>query len=249
MNLGGVAGICLSENMHEVGHALKIKVLGAVAENAKALNIKDKKLFSPKKNLSSKIPLIVFSGTCMDVGKTSVASEIISHASRIGLKIFAAKLAGVACLKDIEKMKDYGAKKAVSIIDAGLTSTVEQNGKSVEVAKGAIDYLSEDKPDYIVIEFGDGLFGEYGVMDILKDLEIQKNIKAHIGCAHDPLGAMKLFEVCKQINAPLDIISGPVTDNSVGKDFILKNIGIPAFNALYYNKDFFNYLLQTCLKK
>jgi hypothetical protein len=249
LNIGGVAGLCMSENLNTVGHALPIKVLGAISKNNKALNIKQGKLFGLSDELVAKTPLIVVSGTCMNVGKTSVACEIISHASRYGFKIYSTKLAGVACLRDTEKMKDYGAKKAVSFLDAGLTSTVEQNGKSVQVTKGALNYLSKDNPDFIIIEFGDGIFGEYGVMDILKDKEISKNVVAHVGCAHDPMGASKLFETCNEIDTPIHVISGPVTDNSVGKDFIKKELQIPAFNALYYNNELFNHLLKTCLKK
>lgn len=250
LNLGGVAGICVSENISEVGHALSVKVLGAAAAaDGQPLNIKQQKLFSPAERLDSQTPLIVVSGTCMNVGKTCVACEIISHASQHGFKVFGLKLAGVACLRDTEKMKDYGAKKVGSFLDAGLASTVEQNGRSVQVTNGAINYLSKDKPDYLVIEFGDGIFGEYGVLEILKDKEIQKNIIAHVGCAHDPVGAVKLFEVCKEIGASLHAISGPVTDNSVGKSFISRELGIPGFNALYYNKELFDYLLKVCLKK
>ncbi|MFA4815081.1 MAG: hypothetical protein WC924_02860 [Candidatus Gracilibacteria bacterium] len=244
LNLGGVAGICISENIKEVGHALKVKVLGAVAKDGKAINIADFKQFDFKNNLDSKIPLIVVSGTCMNVGKTTVASEVIKYMTRAGKTVFAAKLAGIACLRDTENMRDHGAKKIVSIIDAGLTSTVNTNSLSLKVTKGAIDHLSEVKPDYIVIEFGDGVYGEYGVMEILKDKEIQKNIVLHIGCAHDPMGAAKLFEVCKEIGAPLDMISGPVTDNEVGTGFVKNNLKIPAFNALTDPQKFADHLLH-----
>lgn len=245
LNLGGVAGICTSANLKEVGKPLQAKVIGAiVGANNQPINIKQFKLFEPRKNLKSSAPLIIVSGTCMNVGKTSVACEIIKHMSRAGFKISAAKLAGVAAMKDTENMKDYGAKQAVTFVDAGYTSTVKNNGTAVFTAKGAIDYLSADKPNYIVIEFGDGIFGEYGVLDILKDKEIQKNTTVHIGCAHDPVGAWKLFDVCKEIGAPLNIISGPVTDNSVGADFIAKNLNIPAFNALTHGEELFNCVLK-----
>lgn len=245
LNLGGVAGICTSANLKEVGKPLQAKVIGAiVGANNQPINIKQFKLFEPRKNLKSSAPLIIVSGTCMNVGKTSVACEIIKHASRGGYKVCAAKLAGVAAMKDTENMKDYGAKVAVTFVDAGFTSTVKNNGTAVSTTKGAIDYLAANNPDYIVIEFGDGIFGEYGVFDILKDKEIQKNTAVHIGCAHDPVGAWKLFDVCKSIGAPLSIISGPVTDNSVGADFIAKNLNIPAFNALTNGEELFNCVLK-----
>ena len=252
LNLGGVAGVCTSANMKVVGHSLKTKVLGAIVDPknpGKPLNIKQGALFSPALHVESSVPLIIISGTCMNVGKTSAACEIIKHATRKGLTIFAAKLAGVAALKDTENMRDYRAKQVVSFIDAGLTSTVRNGALSQGVTKGAINYLSKGRPDYIVIEFGDGVYGEYGVMDILKDPEIQKNIVAHVGCAHDPVGAVKLFEVCKEIGVPLHLISGPVTDNSVGTEFIQNTLGIPGVNALYYGDKLFSYIARTCLKK
>lgn len=243
LNIGGVSGICTSENLKEVGHALKVKVLGSIQN----LNIKDFKIFEPKEKLSSSVPLIIVSGTCMHVGKTQAACTVIKYATQSGLKISATKLAGVACLKDTEKMKDYGAIETVSFIDAGLTSTVKTN-ESVTVTKGAIDHLAKEKPDYIVIEFGDGIFGEYGVMDILKDKEIQKRVVAHIGAAHDPMGAAKLFEVCKEIGAEVDVISGPVSDNSVGTKFISNYLKIPAYNAISQGEELFDYLKKSCLK-
>lgn len=249
LNMGGVAGICTSENIKEVGHALRVKVLGSICNEANGhpLNIKDHRLFEEKEHLSSVTPLIIVSGTCMNVGKTSVASEIIKQGTHHGFKMMAAKLAGVAALRDTENMTDYGAKLAVSFLDAGYSSTVGL--KSVTVTKGAVEYLSSFKPDYIVIEFGDGILGEYGVYDILCDPEIQKQIIAHVGCANDPPGALKLAEICAQIGAPIDVISGPVTDNSVGSSFIKNTLKLPAFNGLTQGEDLFNHLASTCLKR
>jgi len=252
LNLGGVSGICTSENFREVGHALKMKVLGAVvdpSDKSTPLNIKNFVLFEASDSIKSKVPLIVVSGTCMNVGKTSAACEVIKHFNREGFKIHGAKLAGIAAQRDTENMKDYGAKKAVSFVDAGYTSTVNNGKQSVAVTKGAINYLSIGNPDYIVIEFGDGVFGEYGVMDVLRDREIQDSIEIHIGCAHDPMGAAKLVQVCAEIGAPLDFISGPVTDNSVGTSFVERTLKMPAINALAYEEESLKKILDTCLKK
>lgn len=248
LNLGGVSGICTSSNLKEVGQALNVEVLGAIMQNNKQVNIKDYKLFDLSNDLTSKIPLIIISGTCMHVGKTQVCCSIIKQATQAGLKIAATKLAGVASLKDTEKMIDYGAIETASFIDAGLTSTAKNQQLSVEVSKGAINYLDQFHSDYIVIEFGDGIFGEYGVMEILKDPQIQKNVIAHIGVAHDPVGATKLAEVCAEINCPLDLVSGPVSDNSVGTKFINDKLKLPAFNAISQDKELFSYLKESCLK-
>lgn len=243
LNMGGVAGICTSENRQEVGQALKVRVLGAVLnEKQRLLNIKDYRLFEPADHLESNIPLIVISGTCMNVGKTSVICEILKNARKKDLTIFCAKLSGIAALRDTENMKDFGAQKVVSIIDGGYTSSVLSSAESIALTKGAINYLSKEEPDFIVIEFGDGILGEYGVLENLKEKELQQRISVHIGCAHDPVGALKLFEICRDIGASLDIISGPVTDNSVGTKFIENNLKIHGINALNHGKDIFEYI-------
>jgi len=249
LNLGGVAGICTSENIIEVGPAMQVKVLGALIDkNKKHYNIYDYRKFDPDDKITNKIlpPIIIISGTCMDVGKTSVACEIIKEAYKEGLHVNAAKVAGIAALKDTNNMEDYGAKETVSMIDAGFPSTVNGNNESVKIAKGAINYLSKFKPDLIVMELGDGIFGNYGVLHILMDKEFKKIITAHIGCAYDPPGASKLYEVCRQIETPLHLISGPVTDNSVGKNFIKQFMKVKALNSLTQGKKIFPEIKKTC---
>lgn len=237
LNIGGVAGLCTDASVKEVGHPLKVRVLGQVmGPDSSLLTLKQFRLFEPHHRLESSLPLIVVSGTCMNTGKTSVACEIIRHASAKKWKVFSAKLAGIAAIKDLELMQKNGSQKTVSFTDAGYASTVRGNGTVASIAKGAIDYLSEEKPDVIVIEFGDGIFGEYGVQTLLKDPEIQSRIVAHIGCANDPAGALKLEEVCREFGVPLDVISGPVTDNSVGVNFLHQYLKIPACNALTHGE-------------
>ena len=232
LNLGGVAGSIESENLHLVGKALNCKVLGQVVLDNKKLNIGDFAKFKPKEKVESNPKLIIVSGTCMNAGKTTVSCEIIKHLRRNNYTVAGAKLAGIAAIRDVENMKDHGAFTAVSMIDGGLTSTVNSE-ESANLAKAAVDFLAEKNPDFIVIEFGDGVLGEYGVLEIISDPEISKITKLHIGVAHDPVGAIGLFDICQSIKNPLHIFSGPVTDNEVGSDFIRKKISIPAENALH----------------
>lgn len=249
LNLGGVAGTCTSANRKLVGRPLKVEVLGAVIKKGEPVNIRDYKLFSPANSIKTDIPLIVVSGSCMNVGKTSAASEFIKAATRDGYKVAGAKVAGVAALRDTMSMEDYGAIKAVSILDAGFASTANTDVESVRITKGAINYLAKDNPDYIVVELGDGIFGEYGVLSILEDDEFSDHITAHIGCASDPMSAVKLFEVCEEIGAPPDVISGPTTDNSVGINFLKQQLKIPAINSLYQPEKLYTYLKSSVLKK
>lgn len=233
LNFGGVAGICTSANVQEVGEPLRIRVLGGIAnDKGKVMNIKDASLFQALDVMKNKTPLIIVTGTSMDSGKTTAATEIVKTLTRMGMKLAGAKLTGVGAHRDIYKMLDNGVSEAVSFTDCGVTSTATiDDNLVVSVAKGALEHLSKQNPDAIIIEFGDGLMGKYGVDAILSDKQIQDNVRLHIGCASDPVGAVGLARECERVGLPLDVISGPVTDNEVGKTIIADHVGCLTYNA------------------
>lgn len=245
LNFGGVAGECTSANTAEVGDPLRIRVLGGITRNGKLLNINQGNVYKPSSTLKSTTPLIITTGTSMDSGKTTVAVEITKTLTRMGMNLAGTKLTGVGAQRDLYKMQDYGVSEAVSFVDAGITSTANIDDKTmVDIAKGAINHLSKNKPDAIIIEFGDGLMGKYGVAAILKDPEIQKNVKLHIGCARDPVGAVGLARECAAIGLPLDIVSGPVTDNEVGKQIVREHTNALVYNAFKPTNEWLDLVVQ-----
>lgn len=250
LNFGGVAGECTSANAKEVGDPLRIRVLGGIVRKGKQLNINQKKLYEGKKSLTSDVPLIIVTGTSMDSGKTTVATEIIKSLTRMGMKLAGAKLTGVGAMRDLYKMQDYGVYNAVSFIDAGITSTANIDSETmIDVTRGALDYLSADKPDAIIIEFGDGLMGRYGVNAVLETPEVQKNVKLHIGCAGDPVGAIGLARECSRIGLGLDVISGPVTDNLVGKSIIKDELDVIVYNAFNPTNEWMDLVISRWLQE
>jgi hypothetical protein len=104
------------------------------------------------------------------------------------------------------------------------------------VARGLIQALNEvnagTKLDCIVVELGDGIMGEYGVQEILRAPDLMSVGKAHVLCANDPVGAWGaacFFE--QDLKLQLSVISGPATDNAVGRRFIEEKLLLPAINA------------------
>ena len=244
LNMGGVAGICTSANVQEVGEPLRIRVLGGIQRNGKLLNIGQAKKYEPVAKMKNDIPLIIITGASMDAGKTTVAAEVIKTLGRIGMKLAGAKVTGVGAMRDLYKMEDYGVYETVSFVDAGITSTAHVDDKTiVETTKGALEYLAKGNPDAIMVEFGDGIMGRYGVLPLLKDKEIQRNVRLHIGCAREPVGAVKLAEMCRDIGLPIDVMSGPVTDNEVGKDIIKEALGILTYNAFSPHNDWLDLVI------
>ena len=244
LNFGGVAGVCTSANVQEVGEPLRIRILGGVTRKKKLLNISDAASFQALDVMQNKTPLIIVTGTSMDSGKTTAATEIVKPLTRMGMKLAGTKLTGVGAHRDIYKMLDNGVSEAVSFTDCGISSTANIDDQTVvSVAKGALEHLSKGKPDAIIIEFGDGLMGKYGVDAILADKQIQDNVRLHIGCASDPVGAVGLANVCDQLGLPLDVLSGPVTDNEVGKQIISEQVGCLTYNAFKQTNDWLDLVI------
>jgi hypothetical protein len=228
LNLGGILGKCTSEN-HYIGPSLKAEVQGTIVSSGKPVNLK-KYAIEWKKHLETIPPIILVTGTSMESGKTTVACEIIRGLKQKGYRVVGGKLTGISCLRDINKMIDFGALSSKIFTDAGMPSTTQVENVVV-ASKGVLTELAKKNPDIIVAELGDGLLGGYGVISILKDEEIMKSVKVHIFCATDPVGAYGGKKIFEELGKNINIISGPTTDNDVGIECIEKELGVPAANA------------------
>jgi hypothetical protein len=180
--------------------------------------------------LGQTAPLVVIAGACMNSGKTYAATEIIQLATRAGLRVAAAKLSGIACLRDTLNMADHGAIATASFLDCGLPSTVDAVDLA-PVAKTIIARLNESAPNLIVIELGDGILGGYSVESVFADAEFQAATAALIFCASDYVGAWGGIELFRRRGIEVDLIAGSVTDSKMGEDYIQNEFGVPAANA------------------
>jgi hypothetical protein len=229
LNMGGVIGCCTGHHS-SLGDAIKLEVIGfASNEDGQILNIADAAL-PPKTSLGESAPLVLIAGTSMNSGKTYAATELIKQATRAGLKVAAAKLSGVACLRDTMNMSDHGAIATASFLDCGLPSTVDI-GDLAPTAKAIIARLNEVSPDLIVIELGDGILGGYSVDTVFVDPELREATAALVFCASDYVGAWGGIELLRKRGVEVDVISGSVTDSRMGGDYIKGEFQVPAANA------------------
>jgi hypothetical protein len=229
LSLGGVIGRC-SGHHSSLNDAIKVEVIGVAQNGGTAVqNIADVAL--PLRNeLGQTAPLIVVAGACMNSGKTYAATEIIQQATRNGLRVAAAKLSGIACLRDTLNMADHGAVATASFLDCGLPSTVGAENLA-PVAKAVIGRLNESAPDLIVIELGDGILGGYSVESVFEDEELRGAMNALIFCASDYVGAWGGIELFRRRGMKVDLVAGSVTDSKMGEDYIQNEFGVPAANA------------------
>jgi hypothetical protein len=228
LNMGGLIGRCVGHH-HSLSGAIEVEVLGMPVRDGRFLSIAEGAI-PPQDSLSTRVPLVIVAGACMNSGKTYAATEIIKQLARTGLRVAAAKLSGVACLRDTLNMQDHGAVLTLSFLDCGLPSTVGL-ASLAPYAKGIISQLSLVEPDAIIIELGDGILGGYSVDTIFEDRELMEQAAVIVFCAGDFVGAWGGRELLARQGVMLDVLSGPVTDSRMGAEFVERELGIPAANA------------------
>jgi len=228
LNMGGLIGYCTGHHS-SLADAIKVEVIGiACDETGAALNISDDAL-PTRATLGETAPIVMIAGTSMNSGKTFAATELIKQATRAGMRVAAAKLSGVACLRDTLNMADHGAIAIASFLDCGLPSTVGVD--LAPVAKAIIARLNESAPDLIVVELGDGILGGYSVESVFDDLELREATAALVFCASDYVGAWGGIELFRRRGIEVDLIAGSVTDSPMGQEYIEREFSVPAANA------------------
>ncbi len=222
LNLGGVIGRFVGGH-RDLGDPVQVEVLGMSSRNLQEVSL-------PRVDvLAAARPVILVAGSCMNVGKTGTAAEIIRGFTRLGKKVGAAKITGIACLKDTLMMAKAGAVKTNSFLDCGVASTVDADDVAA-IARSIIAQLEDT--DVIVIELGDGIIGHYKVERFFDDRALLSHIDAVVLCASDLTSAWGSKEFLAQKGVEITVFSGPATDTEAGVTYIERTLGIPAANAL-----------------
>lgn len=237
LNMGGVLGVCDSINAN-FGPPFDAKVLGAVQDFpylGERIGVTarvgrttlDKTAGTDTRN----VPVVAIAGTCMNAGKTAAAAALISRLRHLGYTVDAFKATGVSLRRDILAMEDAGARNTAIFTDYGVVSTTADNGPAV--TRMMLNELAAEAPDVIVYELGDGILGAYGVEAILQDPGIRDALSCLVLCANDPVaawGGVRLLR--EEFNLEPDIVTGPATDNVVGREIIKERLNVVAINAI-----------------
>lgn len=222
--VGSISGV-----FESWGRPMKVKVFGSILDtNHKPMNLKKYKLPTIKK-IKKEVPLIVFLGTRMDCGKTTIACKIAHELAALGKKVAGVKLTGVAFTQDMFKLKDAGVDPAYDFVDMGLPSTCNGNPKEiVESALNLVNISKKYKPDCILAEFGDAVLGEYHVADILQNSSFKPQIKIVVLAANDLAGAKGTMDILADWGIKIDLVTGPVTNSKIGIELIHKHFRLNA---------------------
>ncbi len=236
LNMGGVIG-CHVDSAVGLGEPAKVKYLGTVVDHHGIVNMNRSTLPNTSSILKTR-QIILILGTCMNVGKTSNAEKIIFSATQAGFKVGAAKIAGVAAIKDLNCFKNAGAIDVKSFLDCGLPSTVDAEDLA-QVVKNIINALNGD---LLVIELGDGIMGHYKIESVLTDQEIISHVTSIVVCAADLAAAYGAKKYLEEFKIKINVFSGPATDNISGSHYIEEKWGIPAINSVKFPNQLFKLL-------
>ncbi|MEZ4424014.1 MAG: hypothetical protein R3E98_11410 [Gemmatimonadota bacterium] len=236
LNLGGVIGTCTSWSP-EVGPPFECEVLGQVLtfpylgeRIGLPANIRGNALPMPARLDVQGIPVVAVVGTSMNAGKTAACSSLIQALAHRSLRVHGGKTTGVSLRRDVLHMEDSGAQRTAVFTDFGVVTTSRANAP--QLARAILTTLADERPDVLVLELGDGLFGDYGVDAILADEGLRGCFSAVVLAATDPVGAyggLRVLEETYGIRAT--VVTGPATDNAAGTEVIESRFGVRAINA------------------
>lgn len=230
LNKGGVIGEC-SAFHRDLGWPTQLEYLSTLSWKGRPANLEDFALPLIDEPLPE-VPVVPVLGTGMDAGKTSVCKQLLKPFSEKGFSINAGKVAGVACRRDILSMKKNGAGQTLSFEDFGFPSTIQLKALT-PVARSMIHYLAASKPNFIVLEMGDGILGGYHVSSLFEDTDFLTRCVSMIVCANDLMGTWGALQWLSQLDhrkCPV-LISGRVTDSAEGVRYIEEKWNLPAANA------------------
>jgi len=233
LNMGGVIGRFI-DSTSSLGAPAEVRYLGTVVDGAGVVTLGRTALKPTGPALDAR-PVVLAIGTCMHVGKTTTMAKLIEAATAAGVRAGAAKLAGVAALRDLREFADAGAVDVKSFLDCGLPSTVDAE----DLAPVFTTVVNALDGDVVLVELGDGIVGHYHVETVLTNPGAMANVAAVVLCAGDIVGAFGAKRCLDDLGVDVTVVSGLATENVAGTAVIESWLGVPAVNGVKHPERLF----------
>ena len=204
---------------------LTLDYVGHIKRDGVNVRMKDFALKSSHSGFD--VPTILLVGTSMSAGKTATGKVIVEDLVSRGYNVIGAKLTGAGRYRDILGYKSAGAVEILDFVDVGLPSTIVHEYEFRSAIRPLLNYIDEHKPDFLVAEAGASPMEPYNGAAAIE--ELGDNIRWTVLCASDPYAVVG---VQKAFGLDPDIVSGPATTTSAGRDLVKKLTGVSAFNIL-----------------
>ena len=222
------------DSTSSLGAPAEVRYLGTVVDGAGVVTLGRTALKPTGPALDAR-PVVLAIGTCMHVGKTTTMAKLIEAATAAGVRAGAAKLAGVAALRDLREFADAGAVDVKSFLDCGLPSTVDAE----DLAPVFTTVVNALDGDVVLVELGDGIVGHYHVETVLTNPGAMANVAAVVLCAGDIVGAFGAKRCLDDLGVDVTVVSGLATENVAGTAVIESWLGVPAVNGVKHPERLF----------
>jgi hypothetical protein len=213
------------------GQPVAVEILGGIAAppaNANLCNTLD--CLAPRDEFTSEHDPVIIAvvGVRMDSGKSTVIRRLAEAFKQHQLKLAGGKVTGFGCLYETRAMNTH---YSLDFTDFGLPSTCGREPEMVvKIARHIVESLKAHQPDVIMLEFGAGIISPYQVKETLACLRPQ--IDYTVLVAFDLCGVKGALAEFNDIGLPVDLISGPVANTSLGRDMIEEHFGLPSASSL-----------------
>lgn len=230
----GVVGIVKTKNSARKDPT-RIRVLGYVCDkDGKVVNTRAHSLIHPRSTVKKepRARMVLVCGTAMNSGKTMAAAACCRVLSSLGHKVAAAKITGMASLKDLFAMNDAGAAECADFTRFGHPGTFLLGKEELLEIFNKLDLQYAGNPrHYWVVELADGILQRETAM-LLESADVQSRIHKLIFCAADAFGAIGGLRILKEhFQLEPDGISGLCSSSPLHIRELSDFTDIPVFNG------------------
>jgi hypothetical protein len=176
------------------------------------------------------VPTILIIGTSMSAGKTVTGRRLCEVLSTAGKRVVGAKFTGAGRYRDIASFKRAGATDVFDFVDAGLPSTVVEEGDFRAAIRPLISHIDKIQPDFVVAETGASPLEPYNVAAAMD--ELGDTICCTILAASDPYAVVGVEQA---FGTKPDLVTGPAANTSAAVALVNKLTGVPAINVIDRN--------------
>lgn len=222
MTAGGMIGKITSRSPF-ASSPISGRYRGHVVRDGAPLNMSDYVAALPPRQLT--LPAVLIVGTSMSAGKTMSGRAVVRELRERGFRVAGAKFTGAGRFRDVLSLGDAGADFIFDFVDVGLPSTVCDDATYRRAFAQLTTRIEESGADVLVCEAGASPLEPYQGALAVQGLADQ--VRLTILAASDPYAVLGVMQAFK---SPPDLVTGPASNTSAGRELIAKLTGLKAAN-------------------
>ncbi len=223
---GGIAGQMIYKH-DAMKRPTEIEPIGVLTHHGgQVVNLEDFAVDSRRENRPLP-PVIAVVGGSMNTGKTTTVASLVRGLTLAGFSVNAGKVTGTGSGCDVWHITDAGAGRVMDFLDAGYASTYLLSPRQVDrILNDLVAHLSQDDPDFIILEVADGLF-QAETAHLIGSEVFKATVAGVLFTAADALGAVHGVEMLQRWDVPVFAVSGVLSRSPLAVRETLDAVDVP----------------------